>query len=87
MTRNAFMPSLTLATLISTAAVAPAQESVNLRFSHLFPQTHYLWEQGGKVFIDELDAATGGGAEVSVFPRRSSARIRWRCCDRDSRIS
>src|SRR5918998_1768106 len=49
------------------ASAASAQESVKLRIAHQFPQSHYLWEEGGKAFVDNLSAG-GTNVSLSVFP-------------------
>ncbi|WP_449044957.1 TRAP transporter substrate-binding protein [Paracoccus versutus] len=54
--------------LILAAGGATAQEQITLRFAHLFPQSHYFWEHGGKVFVEALEAKTDGKVETSVFP-------------------
>ena len=66
MVRELRIISLASAAALAVSA-ASAQESVKLRIAHQFPQSHYLWEEGGKVFVDNLSA---GGAKVSmsVFP-------------------
>ncbi len=49
-------------------AVASAQETATLKFAHVFPADHYLWTHGGKVFADEVAAATDGRISFQVFP-------------------
>lgn len=60
--------ALSALAILASAGAAVAQDDLTLRFSHLFPQTHYLWEQGGKVFTDKLAEATDGAIETTVFP-------------------
>jgi TRAP-type C4-dicarboxylate transport system substrate-binding protein len=60
-----------LALLAACAAVAvPASASAEttLKFAHLFPATHYLWEHGGKVFADEVEKALPGRVKFQVYP-------------------
>ncbi len=60
--------ALSALAILASGGASVAQDNLSLRFSHLFPQTHYLWEQGGKVFTDKLAEATGGAIETTVFP-------------------
>lgn len=60
--------SLSVIAIIASGGASVAQDKLSLRVSHLFPQTHYLWEQGGKVFTDKLAEATGDAIETTVFP-------------------
>lgn len=55
-------------TLILATGGAAAEEQITLRFAHLFPQSHYFWEHGGKIFVEALETRTGGKVGTSVFP-------------------
>lgn len=61
---------IAIAAAIAAVCAAPAawaDEILNLRFAHQFPQNHYLWEEGGKVFTGALSAGAER-VEVRVFP-------------------
>lgn len=50
----------------STAAMA--QDALNLKFAHVLPATHYLWEHGAKGFTEAVTAATNGQVSFEVYP-------------------
>lgn len=68
--RTALVAALALA---GTAGLASADEAVPLRIAHQFPQSHYLWEEGGKVFVDAL-SEDGQEIQLSVFPAAQLGR-------------
>lgn len=59
--------ALALASVSGIGLVA-AQEAVTLKLSHGYPETHFLWQQGGKVFVDAVTAATNGKVTFEVYP-------------------
>ncbi len=62
---------LGLATALATlsgAGPALAQNKVKLKLVHGYPETHFLWQQGGKVFADAVAEATKGQVEFEVYP-------------------
>lgn len=58
------------AALAMNAAVLPAaaQETQTFKVTHLFNATVYLWEHGGKVFVEEIEKAAGDKAKFEVYP-------------------
>ena len=44
-----------------------ASEEAALKFTNIFPESHFFWTQGGKVFIDKALKATGGKVAFSAF--------------------
>ncbi|HRY23632.1 MAG TPA: TRAP transporter substrate-binding protein DctP [Geminicoccaceae bacterium] len=56
----------TCAVLCGTTIAAGAQD-VTLRLSNTFPENHFLWQNGGKVFVDAVDEATSGAVTVEAF--------------------
>lgn len=58
-----------LAVLASASPQAAAQDKqITLKLAHVFPATHYLWLQGGKIFADEIDKRTNGKVKFEVYP-------------------
>ncbi|WP_199087369.1 TRAP transporter substrate-binding protein DctP [Bosea sp. ASV33] len=62
--------STALASLLALASTFPAlaQDKITLKFAHLFPASHYLWEQGGKPYAEAITAATKGQVQFEVYP-------------------
>lgn len=61
------MTHLAKLAILALSVALPAQaDGLKLRFAHQFPQNHYLWEEGGKVFVDAL--AETGEVALSTFP-------------------
>jgi len=58
------------AAILTTAATgaAVAQTPIKLKISHGYPETHFLWQQGGKVFADTLTSATKGRVQLEIYP-------------------
>lgn len=52
----------------STAAAALAQETIELKVSHLFPNNLYLWAEGGQVMVDEIEKASNGRVKFTIYP-------------------
>lgn len=70
---NAWMQAMKrkgMAAVIGMAMVAPAaaQEQITLKFAHLFPETQYIWSEGGKAFVDEVTKNTNGRVKFEVYP-------------------
>lgn len=58
-----------LASLLAlSAAPAVAQDKITLKFAHLFPASHYLWEQGGKPFSEAVTTASKGQVQFQIYP-------------------
>lgn len=51
---------------LALAGGAAAQDTT-IKFSNLWPENHYLWQEGGKVFADAVNAATGGRVAFADF--------------------
>ncbi len=49
---------------LAFASQAGAQE---LRISHIFPESHFLWQQGGKVFVDTLTEESAGTVSFQQY--------------------
>lgn len=45
-----------------------AQSEQTLKVSFIFPQSHWLWEQGGEVFANKVTQATDGRVTFTAFP-------------------
>lgn len=64
-----------IVTLSAAAAViavlaqepAAAQDERQLKVSNVFPERHYLWQQGGKIFTDAVSEATGGKVKFENY--------------------
>lgn len=54
--------------LLAATGAAVAQEKIKLKLAHGYPETHFLWQQGGKVFADAMTAATNGQVQFEVYP-------------------
>jgi len=54
------------ASALGMASHAGAQTT--LKFAHIFPASHYLWEQAGKVFTEAVTARTNGRVKFEVYP-------------------
>ena len=58
-----------LAALPFVGSQAAAQDKqTTIKLTHVFPATHYLWLQGGKIFADEIDKRTSGKVKFEVYP-------------------
>lgn len=55
-----------LAAILATGP-ATAEESITLKFSNLWPENHYLWTQGAKVFADAATEATNKQIQFQGF--------------------
>ena len=55
-------------TLLAATGSSVAQEKIKLKLAHGYPETHFLWQQGGKVFADAMTAATNGQVQFEVYP-------------------
>lgn len=53
---------------LAAGAPAMAQETVNLKFAHIAPATHYLWQHGAKPFTEAVTQGTGGRVTFDVYP-------------------
>ncbi|MCC6197850.1 MAG: TRAP transporter substrate-binding protein DctP [Burkholderiales bacterium] len=60
----------TLAALASLALTLPAaaQTPKVYRITHVFPASHYLWQQGGLVFANDVEKASGGNIKFETYP-------------------
>lgn len=58
------------AAVTALAATLPFEASAqtSLKFAHVFPGDHYLWEHGGKFFVEQVKEKTGGRVDFQVFP-------------------
>ncbi len=54
--------------VVAAANPALAQSPRVLKLAHVFPATHYLWTQGGQVFANEVEKASGGRIKFEVYP-------------------
>jgi TRAP-type C4-dicarboxylate transport system substrate-binding protein len=59
---------LALATTLPIAVPAAAYEQRVLKIAHIFPATHYLWLQGGRIFANEVEKTSGGNIKFQAFP-------------------
>jgi TRAP-type C4-dicarboxylate transport system substrate-binding protein len=50
------------------ASPAISQDKTNFKFAFVNPQSHYIWLQGGKHFVDSVIEKSGGAVNVTVFP-------------------
>ena len=58
-----------LATSLLAFAVSPVRaESVTLKLSHTYPDTHYLSVEGFKPFAEEVKKRTNGEVLIDIFP-------------------
>lgn len=57
-----------LAAALLAALPAAAQGPRVLKFAHLFPASHYLWQQGGEPLATELEARAPGRIKFEVYP-------------------
>jgi TRAP-type C4-dicarboxylate transport system substrate-binding protein len=59
-----------LAAILTAAGVvsATAQEKITLKLGHGYPESHFLWQEGGKVFVDAVTSATNGRVQFEVYP-------------------
>lgn len=62
------MSAVVSAMLALGAGAAQAQDTLTLKFAHLFPASHYLWGEGGKIFTDAVTQSTNGQVQFEVFP-------------------
>lgn len=51
---------------LALAGGAAAQDTT-IKFSNTWPESHYLWQEGGKVFADAVTEATGGKVAFANF--------------------
>lgn len=51
-----------------TPQAAAQDKQITLKLAHVFPATHYLWLQGGKIFADEIEKRTNGKVKFEVYP-------------------
>lgn len=58
------------AAILASGAVQPAlaQDQVTLKFTHMFPPTHFGWKEGGQPFTEMITEATGGEVQFQNFP-------------------
>lgn len=56
-----------LGSLLLSAATAGAQDQVTIKFSNLWPEAHYMWQEGGKHFVEAVTEATGGNVAFQEF--------------------
>lgn len=69
MLRHLVVAAAALAVLPFLTPQAAAQDKqITLKLAHVFPATHYLWLQGGKVFADEIEKRTSGKVKFEVYP-------------------
>ncbi|MDR5653750.1 TRAP transporter substrate-binding protein DctP [Ruixingdingia sedimenti] len=55
--------------LIALAALAAGPVAAqDLKFTHMFAETHYMWARGGKVLMDRVTEATNGEVTFTPFP-------------------
>jgi TRAP-type C4-dicarboxylate transport system substrate-binding protein len=66
--RTAVWPGLGLLAALAGSLPAGAQQPKVLKFAHLFPASHYFWEQGGGVFAKEVEKASDGRLKFQVYP-------------------
>lgn len=60
------LAALALGTVSATAL--QAQDSVTLKFAHVFPAGHWLWTEAGEVFANEVEEKSDGRITFQVFP-------------------
>lgn len=66
---NAKLKTAAIASLIAVAGMASAQaQEKTLKLAHGYPATHFLWEHGVKLFIDDVTKSTDGQVEFEVYP-------------------
>jgi len=56
--------------LVAAAMATPAlaQDKIELKVAHLFSNELYLWAEGGKKMVDEVEKASNGQVSFTVYP-------------------
>ncbi|MDR5651682.1 TRAP transporter substrate-binding protein DctP [Ruixingdingia sedimenti] len=67
LTLRTFAAAAAATCTLALAAGTATAEPVTLKFGHVFPETHYIWQHGGKHFADAV-AASGTGIDFQYFP-------------------
>lgn len=66
------MNSFKLGSIVAMAALtvatsAAAQDTMTLKFAHVFPSTHWHWTESGKLFAEEVTKLTGGKVQWQAY--------------------
>lgn len=54
--------------LLAALPAARAGDQITLKYGQVFPESHYIWQQGGKVFADRVAELTEGQVRFDLFP-------------------
>jgi TRAP-type C4-dicarboxylate transport system substrate-binding protein len=66
--KHAFVLAATAIAVSSLLAGGPARaQEKKLKFSHMFPGTHYLYNEGVKIFEEKVTKATGGRITFETY--------------------